>query len=259
MLIPGLVSITFRKLTPREIIELSTRAGLASIEWGGDVHVPHGETALAKEIARMSSDAGLAVSAYGSYYRMQEDEPIAFNAVLDTAVALGAPVIRVWSGNTPSLAADSAERARIVQESRRIADLAASAGISVAYEFHGGTLTDNTESAVHLLRDVDHPNVKTFWQPPVSAVCQENLASLNAVTPWLANLHVFHWGGESGHDRRPLNEGATVWPGFLQRAAAVPGNHYVSLEFVQDDNPENLWRDADTLLHWLAQVRSEKN
>ena len=37
MLIPGLVSITFRPLSPREIVDLVAEAGLKAIEWGGVV------------------------------------------------------------------------------------------------------------------------------------------------------------------------------------------------------------------------------
>ncbi len=65
MFLPGLVSITFRQLTAAEIIALMTQAGLAAIEWGGDIHVPHGDEAQARAVARMGADAGLHVAAYG--------------------------------------------------------------------------------------------------------------------------------------------------------------------------------------------------
>ena len=78
----GLVSITFRKLSARAIIELVTRADLTGIEWGGDVHVPHGEINTAREIAQMTQAAGLLVAAYGSYYRVgvSEADGLAFDA-----------------------------------------------------------------------------------------------------------------------------------------------------------------------------------
>jgi len=47
MLIPGLVSVTFRQLTVPEIGELATECGLQAVEWGGDVHVPPGDFAAA--------------------------------------------------------------------------------------------------------------------------------------------------------------------------------------------------------------------
>jgi len=65
MLIPGLVSVTFRQLTVEEIGELATECGLQAVEWGGDVHVPPGDFAA----ARRALDTGLKVAAYGSYYR----------------------------------------------------------------------------------------------------------------------------------------------------------------------------------------------
>ena len=36
----GLVSISFRKHTPEEIIQAVKAAGLSCIEWGSDVHAP---------------------------------------------------------------------------------------------------------------------------------------------------------------------------------------------------------------------------
>ena len=39
----GLVSVTFRDKTPAEIVSEVKKAGLDAIEWGGDVHVPHGD------------------------------------------------------------------------------------------------------------------------------------------------------------------------------------------------------------------------
>ena len=36
MIHPGLVSITFRELSPREIVKLVADGGLVGIEWGGE-------------------------------------------------------------------------------------------------------------------------------------------------------------------------------------------------------------------------------
>ena len=65
MIRPGLVSITFRKLSPRQIVDLVVQAGLDAIEWSGDVHAPHGDVAKAREIAQMTADAGLSMPTYG--------------------------------------------------------------------------------------------------------------------------------------------------------------------------------------------------
>ena len=70
MLKSGLVSVSFRSLPPEEIVRLAAGCGLGAIEWGGDVHVPPGDIANAARVGEMTRAAGLAVSSYGSYYRL---------------------------------------------------------------------------------------------------------------------------------------------------------------------------------------------
>ena len=251
MFLPGLVSITFRQLSVAEIIALVTQAGLAAVEWGGDIHAPHGDEAQARAIARMGADAGLRVAAYGSYYRVGHPETGPFEAVLASTAALGAPLIRVWAGRQGSGSADESYFQKIVADSRRIADLAQAEQIGIVFEFHGNTLTDTNAAAVRLLQALDHANVRSLWQPPRYAARASNLAGLEALRPWLENLHVFHWHQQSG-ERRPLAEGEDDWLDYLAQASCCGRARYALLEFVEDDAPEAFLRDAATLLQWLA-------
>jgi 3-dehydroshikimate dehydratase len=255
----GLVSITFRTLSPRAIIDLVTHADLAGIEWGGDVHVLHGEIRLAHEVARMTQEAGLLVAAYGSYNRVgvSEADGLAFERVLEGAVALGAPTVRVWAGNRGSAEADQAYRAAVVDDARRIAVLAHAAGITVSFEYHRNTLTDTNASAHRLLEEVGHPNVRTYWQPPVAIPPAECLEGLDAVSGYLSNAHVFQWAATSATaaaDRRPLAEGVEVWRQYLERIAATDRDHFAMIEFVRDDAPEQFLTDALVLSGWLAEL-----
>jgi sugar phosphate isomerase/epimerase len=256
MIRSALVSITFRKLSPAEIVGLVKQAGLDGIEWGGDVHVPHGDVARAREVRRMTEDAGLQVSAYGSYYRVGHEEPCPFERIVETAVALGAPDIRVWAGKQGSEASDAAYRDRVIKTSRRIADLAADAGVTVAYEFHGNTLTDTNASARQLLEEVAHDNIKSYWQPPRGSTVDDNLAGLDAIRPWLLHIHAFTWREREGKrgpaERLPLSEGQAAWARYLEKVASVGHDCFAELEFVRDDAPEQFLQDAATLLEWLS-------
>ncbi len=252
MLQSGLVSITFRKLAPAEVVALVRQAGLRGIEWGGDVHVPHGDLRRAREVRELTREAGLMIPAYGSYYRAGQSESagLPFSKVLESALELGAPLIRVWAGAAGSATTDDDARWHIVSDLKRIADLAAKAGVRIAAEFHGGTLNDTNASASQLLLEVDHPNFYSYWQPLAGLsdeVCIEGLTSLS---PRLAHMHVFQW--RTPQDRQPLVAGAGRWPQFLRQALATPGDRYALLEFVQDDAPGNFLRDAATLKTWLA-------
>ncbi len=247
MLRPGLVSITFRKLSPETIIELAAGAGLEGIEWGGDVHVPHGDSARARRVRALTEAAGLQVSSYGSYYRVGVTREFTSGQVVRTALALGAPLVRVWAGDRGSDRADEAHWSAVVRDARRLCAEAAHAGVGVAFEFHGNTLTDSTTAALELIRRIDHPNAGLYWQPPLEMTEDALRESLAAVLPVLANLHVFHWTESGG--RRPLIEGRTRWRSLVDLVARAPKQceRWALLEFVRDDSPAALSEDARTL------------
>jgi sugar phosphate isomerase/epimerase len=253
MIHPGLVSITFRKLSCAEIVALVRKAGLQGIEWGGDVHVPHGDLSRAREVRELTQENGLATAAYGSYYRAGQSEGagLAFERVLETAVELGAPTIRVWPGVAGSDAVDEEGRWKIIEDLRRIAVLAAKVGVTITTEFHGGTLTDTNESAGRLLVEVDHPNVFTGWQPHNGEETGECVAGLREVLPRVSTIHVFHWWPTAA-ERHPLADGAERWARFWPLLGQAPGDRHALLEFVQGDEPAAFLRDAATLREWLA-------
>ena len=244
----GLLSVTYRKLPAEVVIENAAACGLACLEWGGDVHVPPGKMDVARDVARRTRDADLAVSAYGSYYVLGESEAagLSFASVLETALALGAPVIRVWAGKKGSTDADDAWREIVAADAWRVAELCQREGISIAYEFHGGTLTDTAASARDLLDATDHPAIFTLWQPPAGLGEEECLAGLAAVVGRLSHVHAFHWWPDATH-RLPLAEGAARWRRYLSLIRKSGKDPDVLLEFVPGDDPEVLAREAGSL------------
>ena len=254
MIRSGLVSITFRSLEPAKIVDLVVAAGLEGIEWGGDIHVPHGDRKRAMEVGRLTRDAGLMVAAYGSYYRtgVSEAAGLRFSEVLATAVALRAPAVRVWAGNRGSWEASPELRSAVVADSRRIADMAKAAGLTVSLEYHSGTLTDSSDSAVALLEKIGRDNVSTYWQPPVGLSTQDRLAGLSRLLGYLSNLHVFHWTESAGRICRcPLSEGADEWARYLDVIGQTGRERYAMIEFVRGETPESFLKDAETLKSWL--------
>jgi len=281
----GLVSISFRQLAPIEIIQLCLDNHLEGIEWGGDVHVPPGDPERAAEVQSLTQQAGLKVAAYGSYYVLKgsvlKSSVLAgtgtknrhsFESVLESAVALGAPLIRVWAGAKGSDVATPQDWRDAVEDSRRLGDMAAAHGIKIAFEYHHGTLTDTNESAVRLLNETDHPNVVSFWQPPNGAdvdYCYKGLENL-LKSGRLASVHAFHWW-PGFKDRQPLAMGGQRWQRYLalvhqydleasyktsSEDESRAGERYVCLEFVVDDNPKNLTADARTLNKWIAELKT---
>ncbi len=253
----GLVSISFRRLTAEQVVAAVAQAGLDGIEWGGDIHVPHGDLSRAREVGCMTRDAGLQVASYGSYYRagIAEGQGLPFEKVLDSATALQAPTIRVWAGARGSGQCDPTYRRMVIEDARRIAALAAACGITVAFEYHRNTLTDSRASACALLEATADAGIGCYWQPTSGWSHAEQLASLHELLPWLTNLHVYQWDPQG--DRHPLAGGVAAWREFLAVAATAPlkataAQRWALLEFVRDDQIEQFQRDAATLRQLLA-------
>ncbi|MBR1585762.1 MAG: sugar phosphate isomerase/epimerase [Clostridia bacterium] len=248
--IPGAVSATFKKmpLTKAQVIELLTDCRLQAVEWSENVHVEAGDPKGAAELKKQTEAAGLRVAAYGSYFRLGENElpGQAFQRSLLSAEALGAPVIRIWGGVQASADVDEWRRCCLTQEAALVADLAARRGIKVALEWHKNTLTDTNESASRLIREADHPNLFCLWQPTVALTPRERAAGIRLMGERLLNFHVYSWpDGKRG----PLN--AAEWQYYFNAAAAIGGQRCALLEFVRDDSLDQFRSDADTLLRLI--------
>lgn len=246
MLTPGLVSISFRKKTPEEIVALCVHAGLQAIEWGGDVHVPAGDVSRAREVLAMTRDAGLSVCSYGSYYRLGQPRE-AFLQALDSASALETPIMRIWAGTKGSQETDAQERARLLSQLAWADEAAAARGVTLTLEYHGGTLTDSRESVRRLMEEIKPLRCRLYWQPRWDWSEEERLLSLAETQARLSHLHVFTW--TAAYERLPLQAGESMW---RQVFGEVSGDRCALLEFVRDDADEQLMMDAACLKRLLG-------
>lgn len=252
MIMTGLVSVTFRHLSPKEIINITKRSGLKAIEWGGDVHVPHGHIERAIEVRRLMEKEQLITSAYGSYFRVGVHPVEDFLPILKTAQALNAPTVRLWAGTKKSCEASSDDWNRILLDTKHIAHLARVYGIDLAFEYHNHTLTDTAQSALELIQRISEPNVYLYWQPPVGMPIVERIEGLKSVIPHLKHIHVFHW---IGHNRLPLEEGYEEWQSFL---SLIPKetDHFCSLEAVKENDINQFYKDAEVLKRLVLEINN---
>ncbi|WP_405866098.1 sugar phosphate isomerase/epimerase family protein [Streptomyces sp. NBC_00005] len=249
----GLCSVTLRHLDVAGVLAAAVEAGLDCVEWGADIHVPAGDEAVAVAVRTATEEAGLAVASYGSYYRAGHTEPSAFDGVLRSAVLLGAPRIRIWAGTTGTDDTSPDARAAVIRDTRRAVALAADAGVQLAYEFHRNTLTDGADRTLRLLDDIDHPGVRTYWQPPLDVPDADALFGLDTLIDRVAAVHAFSWW--PGTTRHPLSSRTELWRAALSRLRAHDGPLDVLLEFVPDNDEKVLVREARTLRSFASPSR----
>lgn len=242
----GLCSVTFRGKSVEEVIALSIKNGLDCIEWGGDIHVPHGDIEVATRVGKATRKSGLRCDSYGSYFRCDSLEN--FKPVSVAAQALGASVIRVWAGEKDSEKFSGEEFEKLVKTVSSCADYCAQLGQKIAFEYHYGTYCNHPEAVKKLLDAVHKENVGTYWQPAYwlgdisdSERIEKNLAAIELLKERLVNVHVYNW---RGFDRFPLSAGSDEWKLYLER---LPLHADCLLEFVKDDEVENFEEDSKTL------------
>lgn len=261
MIIPGLVSITFRHLEVPDIARLAADCKLRGIEWGGDVHVPVGDVDAATRAAEATAAAGLEVTSYGSYFRPSGAGDPPFTPIADTAAALDAPAIRVWAGRHGSAEARPEARSVVAAALAHAADVAAERGIAVNLEYHENTLADTPASALSLLDEIDSgrvhadPPVRTYYQPGRATPAHEAVEALRQLRDHLAHVHVFSWDA----DGRRLRLGARqdLWSAIFGELADTSEIYHAQLEHVADDSPEQLRNDAAELLHLIEHAAAD--
>ena len=242
---PGLVSVTFRKLSPEEIIGLCKKAGISAIEWGSDVHAKDAEAA--KKIAELMTANDMQTVSLGSYYKAGTGQD--FAPFLEIALALGAPNIRIWAGEKNPEDADASYRASIIRDTQKACDMAAEHNIDISFEYHGNTLTNTQQSALLLLSEVDRKNVYSYWQPLGGTSHEQNLSNVKELCDInkLKNIHAYYW---TGGGRLPLGDGRDVWKQYFD----IADGHCDSalLEFVINDEPAMFLADAASLKEILG-------
>lgn len=244
----GLTSISFRGLDYKEIIEICVENSVDTIEWGGDIHVPPGDLKQAKKIGETTRAKGIKTPSYGSYYRLSQNENVeqSFLEILDTAEALGAKIIRIWTASTKEVKDLKELCEDNIIELKIICKMAAKRNMMIGLEYHRGTLTETKDMTLRILEGVQMKNLWTYWQmnPDISHL--ERLGEIKLLKEYICSVHVFYWiPGKDKDIRLPLFKGRQYWEEYWEvlKDCNCPG----ILEFVKDDQIAQLQEDIKEL------------
>lgn len=235
----GLVSVSFRQITPEEVLQAMKKAGLSYIEWGSDVHCPPEK---AEEIAVLQKKYEINCCSYGTYFDIGNTPLEKLPDYIKAAKTLGTQILRLWAGKGKEFADYSPEeKTAFIAECRNCAELAKKEDVILCMECHKGTFTDCKEGALELMKAVNSEHFRMYWQPHQNKTVEENLAYASLLAPYTYHLHVFNWKDK---EKMPLGEAIPLWKQYL---SYFEEEHYLLLEFMPDGLIESLNQEAEAL------------
>ena len=237
----GLVSVSFRGHSPKEILQKMNEAGLDFIEWGSDVHAPCNDIQGLHALAALQKEHGVTCSSYGTYFRLGQTPLDELESYINAAGILGTRTLRLWCGNKSGASMTDGERAELLCACREAAAIAKRHDVTLCMECHHGTLTEDPDDAVWLMREVNSPHFRMYWQPFQWQSAERNVENAQKIAPYASCLHVFHWKQEQ---KLPLAEAVEEWRAYLSHFSPAST---LLLEFMPNGSLEELGAEAAAL------------
>ncbi|WP_426449559.1 sugar phosphate isomerase/epimerase family protein [Paenibacillus sp. S-38] len=269
----SLCTISFRHqlVSFGDLVRLASRLQFDGIElWGTHAQqLYENERVTAWDHLQRLHASGMGISMVSDYLDIspQADR----QAVLDKCQRLislarwfGTPRVRTFAGQLGSRDVPAAERPLYAENLHRLCELCGEQGVYLLLEMHPGTLTDTVESALDLLRMVNHPALKInldflhVWEGGTDPV-----EGLRKLEPWVMHYHMknitdrSHLGVFAPHNvyapsgsrtgMVPLREGVVDYRPILE--AIRETDHYASLEWFGPDPARVLAEE----MQWLRE------
>lgn len=237
----GLVSVSFRKKTPKEILEAMMTAGLDCIEWGSDIHAPANDSDKLNNIVSLQNEYGIRCCSYGTYFRLGESSSEELDLYIKAAKLLGTNIIRIWCGSKGSEKYSEAEKRCLFNAAACAAKAAEKSDVILCLECHNGTFTDELDSALEILRATNSQSLQMYWQPNQYKKAEDNLLYAKEIANYVKTVHVFNWNGCM---RLPLEKAIDIWKSYVK---LIGVDKTFLLEFMPDNRLRSLPKEAEAL------------
>jgi sugar phosphate isomerase/epimerase len=244
----GLVSVSFRSNSPSQILSAMSEAGLSVIEWGSDVHAPCTDIEGLNKLAAMQKEYGIECSSYGTYFRLGETPINELENYINAAKILGTDVLRLWCGTKNGSEMTENEKNELLSICIEASRIAEKNNVKLCMECHRKSFTENPNDAVWLMKKVNSPHFRMYWQPFQWQNDTENVKNAEKIAPYAEHIHVFNWKGD---DMLPLCDAVGEWREYLSKFS-LP--RVLLLEFMPKGSIEELKAEAQALRNIVGEV-----
>lgn len=245
----GLVSVSFRNHSPREILQAAKSAGLECVEWGSDIHAPCDDLERLSELVNLQKEFGIYCSSYGTYFKLGVTELSELPKYISAAKILGTNIIRLFCGDRKSDDYTESEKAEFLSQCRKAAEIAEKSGVTLCMECHNWSFTQTIEGALELMETVNSPNFQMYWQLNQFVSVEENVEYATQISKYVKHIHIFNW---KKRDRYPLGDAFESWNKYLN---CFNEDKTLLLEFMPDDRIESLEEEAKALFKIAERIK----
>ena len=241
----GLCSVTFRKKTAEEVVTLSKKAGISFIEWGGDVHVRTLDDA--KKVKALCDKAGIKISSYGSYFNTAVYDEGKWHNTCKITNEMGAESIRIWLGKKNSQVTSDKEYNLLLENTKKMCDIAAEYGLMVCPECHDNTFNNNTDAILRFTGELQKDNFKTYFQSRYFRM-EYDLDRIDRTYDYIKDVHVSYRDlkREQLFRKKDKNYLDTLLKKFKEKGFSG----IVMIEFVSGNNEKNFLSDTEKLKNY---------
>ncbi len=229
----------------------------------------------APSVRKLAQEFNLDIVCLTPYFRdfisetKRARELAAMRHVIDIAQAIDCPNVRVYGGLLPKESQDGARYwSRTVSGLKEIGRYAATKGITLCIETHGGSLTMSVADTVRMVEDVNLPNVGILFDYPwVSLAGLEGAReAVEMGAPYIKHVHVKDWTVPTEGSPRTtlLGEGELDWPTVIAALKDAGYTGYLSDEYEKYwkeylPEPEvGMKRDLEVLQDWVTSLEQRR-
>jgi 3-dehydroshikimate dehydratase len=195
----------------KAVIATAVAAHLDAVEWAADMHIGAGDLKTAGETMIATLMAGLTTGSYATLYRagVEDDGYRHFDALLETASALQAPIMRIYACADHRKGSEAEMLDVVASCLRNLGDRAAKKGITLCLSMGRGTCLDRYDRARSIVEATGHDFVRLAWEDLPGTDAEEATAALKGIGR-LGGLLVALCAGRDGKTR-PVSEEQGAW------------------------------------------------
>lgn len=238
----GLCSVTFRKKSAAQVIEIAKNAGIGYIEWGGDIHVTNKEEA--RIVKSICDNEDIKINSYGSYFNSAEFDEKKWEQICDIAKTMGAASVRIWLGKKNSEETDDKEYHILLENTKKMCDIAKKYSLTVCPECHDNTFNNNTDAILRFIKDLQKENFSTYFQSRYFRM-EYDLDRIDRTFDFTENVHISY--RDLKREQRFRKKDKNYLDTLLKKLLGKNFDGIVMVEFVDYDSEKVFYKDIEKL------------